>query len=67
MKKIINWDDFEKIDMRVVTIIKAVDFKQAINPSSLIHVVFGEIGIKKTSAHIIKNHKLKVHIEKQIV
>ena len=49
MKKLINWDDFEKIDMRVGTIIKAVEFKKAINPSYLIHVDFGEIGIKKTS------------------
>ena len=29
MKKIINWDDFEKIDLRVGTIIKAVGFKKA--------------------------------------
>ena len=67
MKKIINWEDFEKIDMRVGTIIKAVDFKKASNPSYLIHVDFGEIGIKKTSAQITKNYKLKDLIGKQIV
>lgn len=67
MKKIINWDDFEKIDMRVGTIIKAVEFKKAINPSYLIHVDFGEIGIKKTSAQITKNYKLKDLVGKQIV
>ena len=67
MKKIINWDDFEKIDMRVGTIIKAVEFKKAVNPSYLIHVNFGEIGIKKTSAQITKNYKLKDLVGKQIV
>jgi tRNA-binding protein len=67
MKKIINWEDFEKIDMRVGTIIKAVEFKKASNPSYLIHVDFGEIGIKKTSAQITKNYKLKDLIGKQIV
>ena len=67
MKKIINWEDFEKIDMRVGTIIKAVEFKKASNPSYLIHVDFGEIGIKKTSAQITKNYKLKDLISKQIV
>ena len=67
MKKIINWDDFEKIDMRVGTIIKAVGFKKALNPSYLIHVDFGEIGIKKTSAQITKNYKLKDLVGKQIV
>ena len=67
MKKIINWEDFEKIDMRVGTIIKAVEFKKASNPSYLINVDFGEIGIKKTSAQITKNYKLKDLIGKQIV
>ena len=67
MKKLINWDDFEKIDLRVGTIIKAVEFKKAINPSYLIHVDFGEIGIKKTSAQITENYKLKDLIGKQIV
>ena len=38
-----------------------------INPSYLIHVDFGEIGIKKTSAQITKNYKLKDLIGKQIV
>ena len=67
MKKLINWDDFKKIDMRVGTIIKAIEFKEAINLSYLIHVDFGEIGIKKTSAQITKNYKLKDLIGKQIV
>ena len=67
MKKLINWVDFEKIDMRVGTIIKAVEFKKAKKPSYLIHVDFGEIGIKKTSAQITKNYKLKDLIGKQIV
>ena len=31
-EKIISWNDFEKIDMRVGTVIKAVEFKKAINP-----------------------------------
>ena len=67
MKKLVNCDDFDNIDMRVGTIIKAVEFKKAINPSYLIHVDFGEIGIKKTSAQITKNYKLKDLIGKQIV
>ena len=67
MKKIISWDDFEKIDMRVGTVIKAVEFKKAVNPSYIIHVDFGEIGIKKTYAQITKNYKLKDLIGKQIV
>ena len=67
MKKIISWKDFEKIDLRVGTVIKAIEFKKAENPSYIIHVDFGKIGIKKTSAQITKNYKLKDLIGKQIV
>jgi len=66
-KKITSWEDFDKIDMRTGTIIKAELFKQAINPSYIIHVDFGEIGIKKTSAQITKNYKLKELIGQQII
>tara|TARA_B100000767_G_scaffold110679_1_gene105903 strand:- start:190 stop:534 length:345 start_codon:yes stop_codon:yes gene_type:complete len=67
IKKLINWNDFEKMDIRIGTIVKAIEFAKAINPSYLIHVDFGEIGIKKTSAQITKNYKLKDLIGKQIV
>ena len=67
IKKLINWNDFEKMDIRIGTIVKAIKFEKAINHSYLIHVDFGEIGLKKTSAQITKNYKLKDLIGKQIV
>ena len=55
------------MDIRIGTIVKAIEFEKAINHSYLIHVDFGEIGLKKTSAQITKNYKLKDLIGKQIV
>lgn len=57
MDESITWQDFSKIDMRVGTIIAALDFPEARNPSYKLHVDFGEeIGVRKTSAQITEKY-----------
>ena len=41
----ITWNDFEKIEMRVGTIIEASEFAEAKNPSYKIKINFGELQI----------------------
>ena len=49
----ITWQDFEKVDIRVGTIVEVEDFPEARNPAFILHVDFGvEIGLKKSSSQI---------------
>jgi len=65
--ELINWNDFEKIEIRVGTIISAEIFKEARKPAYKITIDFGDFGIKKTSAQITKLYILEEIIGKQVI
>lgn len=67
IKPEINWEDFEKIDIRTGTIISAVDFEKARNPSYQLEIDFGDLGIKKSSAQITTFYTKEDLIGKQIL
>lgn len=64
---IINWKDFEKVELIVGTIIKTEVFKEARTPAYIIHVDLGDLGIKKSSAQITNLYKLEELIGKQVI
>lgn len=63
----ITWSDFEKIEIRVGTILSAEVFKEAKKPAYKITIDFGEFGIRKTSAQITKRYQPEEIIGKQVV
>jgi tRNA-binding protein len=68
MSNEISWSDFEKVDMRVGTIIEVHDFPKARNPAYQLHIDFGkEIGRRKTSAQITTLYTKEALIGRQII
>jgi tRNA-binding protein len=63
----ITWQDFEKIDIRVGTILTATTFENAKKPAYQLTIDFGELGIKKSSAQITKHYTTTELVGKQIV
>lgn len=63
----ITYQDFEKIDIRVGTILQAIIFEKARKPAYQLEIDFGALGIKKSSAQIADYYLPEHLIGKQIV
>jgi tRNA-binding protein len=64
----ISYDEFEKVDFRSGTIVKAEIFSRTKKPAYKVWVDFGDdIGVKQTSAQITVHYKPESLIGKQVV
>ena len=66
LKPEISYQDFEKVDIRIGTILKAEKFKEAIKPAYKVWVDFGKLGVLKSSAQISKNYSTANLVGKQV-
>jgi len=64
----VTWAEFEKIDIRVGSIIEVNDFPKARKPSYQMKIDFGqELGIKRSSAQVTHHYKKEELLHRQVI
>lgn len=63
----ISFEDFQKVDIRVGTIIEVLDFPKARIPAFQLKIDFGELGIKKSSAQITSLYSKESLLNKKVL
>lgn len=63
----IDWQDFEKVELRVGTIRSARPNEKAIKPAYVLEVDLGELGVKTSSAQITAHYDCAALIGRQVL
>ena len=63
----IGWGDFERVEIRVGTVMEVEEFPEARSPAYQLLVDFGAAGVKKSSAQITRLYTREELVGKQVI
>ncbi len=63
----LSWQEFQRVEMRIGTIIAAEIFQEARNPAYKMTIDFGPLGTRRTSAQITALYTVDALLGRQVV
>ena len=63
----ITWDDFERVEIRVGTVLEVEAFPEARKPAYKLLVDFGEAGVRRSSAQITRLYRREDLVGRQVI
>ena len=67
IKEDLQWSEFERVDMRVGTVVSAEVFAEVKKPAYKLLIDFGPLGVLKTSTQITSLYQVDELIGKQVI
>ena len=64
---LISWQDFERIELRVGTVVAVEEFPEARKPAWKLTVDFGELGVRRSSAQITTLYRKEDLLGRQVI
>lgn len=65
--QIIEWQDFERVELRVGTLISAAPNEKALKPAYVLQVDLGELGIRTSSAQLTAHYSNDELLGRQVL
>jgi len=63
----ISWSDFERVDMRVGTVVRAEPFPEARKPAYKLWIDLGPLGERRSSAQVTDRYRVEELVGRQVV
>lgn len=64
----ITWSEFERVELRVGTVVRVEDFPEARRPAYKLWIDFGEaLGVRKSSAQITERYERAALVGRQVL
>lgn len=63
----ISWQDFERVELRVGTVLTVEDFPEARKPAWKLTVDFGDLGVRRSSAQITTLYRKEDLVGRQVI
>ncbi len=63
----IEWDDFQRVELRVGTVLSAVINEKALKPAYVLQVDLGELGVRQSSAQLTAHYSCDQLLGRQVL